>query len=183
MNLEELRWDCAIKQKKGLHFILASVILWCAISVIHMTKLPIETKNLLTFCFSTPLLPLAFMISKVIKVEFSDKKNPLNNLGFLLSMNQMLYLLIVMWVYAAEPGKMVMVLAMVFGAHLLPFGWLYKSKSYSVMSVIITMVALVLGILFQPYVLAMTMVVFEIIFSVLLVLEVKSLNRECLELA
>jgi len=183
MNLEELRWDCAIKQKKGLHFILASIILWCAISVIHMTKLPIETKNLLTFCFSTPLLPLAFMISKVIKVEFSDKKNPLNNLGFLLSMNQMLYLLIVMWVYAAEPGKMVMVLAMVFGAHLLPFGWLYKSKSYSVMSVIITMVALVLGILFQPYVLAMTMVVFEIIFSVLLVLEVKSLNRECLELA
>ena len=183
MNLEELRWDCAIKQKKGLHFILASIILWCAISVIHMTKLPIETKNLLTFCFSTPLLPLAFMISKVIKVEFSDKKNPLNNLGFLLSMNQMLYLLIVMWVYAAEPGKMVMVLAMVFGAHLLPFGWLYKSKSYSVMSVIITMVALVLGILFQPYVLAMTMVVFEIIFSVLLVLEVKSLNKECLELA
>lgn len=26
MNLEELRFDCAVKQKKGLHFILAFII-------------------------------------------------------------------------------------------------------------------------------------------------------------
>ncbi len=31
MNLEELRLDCSIKQKNGLHFILASIIIWCAV--------------------------------------------------------------------------------------------------------------------------------------------------------
>lgn len=37
MNLEELQLDCAIKQKKGLHFILASIIIWCTILIIHLT--------------------------------------------------------------------------------------------------------------------------------------------------
>ena len=32
--------------------------------------------------------------------------------------------------------KMLMVLAMIFGGHLLPFGWLYKSKSYMYLSLI-----------------------------------------------
>ena len=41
MNLEELRFDCAMKQKKGLHFILASVVIWCAILITHLTSLPI----------------------------------------------------------------------------------------------------------------------------------------------
>ena len=81
MELEELRLDCAAKQKKGLHFILASIFIWSAILVIHLTSLPILTKNLLTFCFTAPLMPLAFMISKVIKVDFTNKGNPLTNLG------------------------------------------------------------------------------------------------------
>jgi hemerythrin-like metal-binding protein len=45
MNLEELQLDCAIKQKKGLHFILASIIIWCTILIIHLTSLPILTKT------------------------------------------------------------------------------------------------------------------------------------------
>jgi hypothetical protein len=81
MNLEELQLDCAIKQKKGLHFILASIIIWCTVLIIHLTSLPILTKNLLTFCSTAPLMPLAFLISKAIKVDFQNKENPLTNLG------------------------------------------------------------------------------------------------------
>ena len=90
MNLDEMRLDGAIKQKKGLHFILASVIIWSAILVVHLTSLHILTKNLLTFCFTAPLIPLAFFISKLIKVDFTNRGNPLTNLGVLFSVNQML---------------------------------------------------------------------------------------------
>ena len=83
MNLDELRMDCSIKQKKGLHFILASVMIWFAVFFIHSTSLPILAKNLLTFCFTAPLLPIAYFISKLIKVDFQNKSNPLNNLGVL----------------------------------------------------------------------------------------------------
>lgn len=94
MNLEELRIDCAIKQKKGIHFISASIIIWILVTVIQILDLPILTKNLFTFCCTAPLLPLAFLMSKFFKIQFQDKTNPLNNLGILFSINQMLYLLI-----------------------------------------------------------------------------------------
>ena len=177
MNLEEMRLDCSIKQKKGLHFILASIIIWTAVTGIHLTSLPILSKNLLTFCFTAPLMPLAYMISKMLKVDFTNKGNPLTNLGLLFSLNQMIYLLIAMWVYPTIPEKMVMIVAMIFGAHLLPYGWLYQSKSYMVMSVIIPIIALIIGVNFPSYLVAGVMVLAVVIFSLLLVFEVKRLPR------
>lgn len=171
MGLEELRIDCALKQKKGLHFILASIFIWLAIFIIHLTSTPILTKNLLTFCCAAFLVPLAYFISRIIKVDFQNKENPLTKLGMIFSLNQFLYLLIVMWVYPTIPDKMVMVLAMVFGAHLLPFGWLYKSISYTVLSFFIPILALVVGLTYQSYVLAIVMMVIEIIFSISLIIE------------
>src|SRR6056297_2556005 len=179
MNLEEMRLDCSNKQKKGLHFILASVIIWSIVTGIHLTSLPILTKNLLTFCFTAPLMPLAYIISRIIKVDFTNKGNPLTNLGLYFSFNQMLYLLIAMWVYPTVPEKMVMILAMIFGAHLLSYGWLYQSKSYMVMSVIIPIIALIVGVNFPPQLVAGVMVLAVVVFSLLLVFEVKRLpSRE-----
>ena len=177
MNLEELRLDCAIKQKKGLHFILASIVIWCAVLIVQLMDLPTLTKNLFTFCCTAPLVPLAFSISKIIKVDFQNKRNPLTNLGILFSINQILYLLIAMWVYPTIPEKMLMVIAMIFGAHLLPFGWLYKSKTYMVLSVVITIAALIVGLNFEPYILAVMMIGIEMIFSVCLWAETKALAR------
>lgn len=128
--LRELKMDNKKKQKRGLHFIIASVVLWIAILVIHVLPLPILTKNLYTFFCSAPLVPLAYFISKLIGVNFQNRDNPLSNLGVLFAVNQMLYILIAMWVYTAVPDKMLMVYAMIFGAHLLPYGWLYQSKTY-----------------------------------------------------
>lgn len=175
MNLDEMRLDSAIKQKKGLHFIMASVIIWSAVLIVHLTSLDILTKNLLTFCFTAPLMPLAFMISRIIKVDFTNKDNPLTSLGILFSANQILYLLIAMWIYNAVPEKMVMILAMIFGAHLLPYGWLYKSKSYMVLSIIIPIAALIIGINFPPHFVAGFMIIVEVCFSLLLSNEVKRL--------
>lgn len=172
MNLDELRTDITKRTKKGLPFIIASVIIWCAVLVVWL--LPIKnilTKNLLTFCCTAPLVPLAYMISKIIKAEFSIKDNPLSKLGLLFSCNQFLYILIAMWIYYTVPNKMVMVLAIIFGAHLLPFGWLYKSKAYSVMSVLISFTMLIIGIMFNAVVVSIVMVVFEIIFCIWLMLE------------
>lgn len=182
MNLNELRNDCSLKQKNGLHFIIASIIIWMAVLCVHLTQMPILTKNLSTFCCTAPLMPLSYLISKIIKVDFQNKDNPLTNLGILFSVNQMVYLLIAMWIYPTIPEKMVMVLAMIFGAHLMPYSWLYKSKSYFALSIIIPVVALIVGLNFEPFILAAIMIVVEIIFSILLSFEVKKtekLNPTC----
>ncbi|MDM8313363.1 MULTISPECIES: DUF7010 family protein [Clostridium] len=176
MNLDELRLDCAVKQKKGLHFILASIIIWFAVLIIHLTSLPILTKNLFTFFCTAPLMPLAFLISKLVNIDFQNKENPLTNLGVLFSANQMLYLLIAMWIYPTVPEKMLMVLAMIFGAHLLPYSWLYKSRSYMFLSIVIPILSLIVGLNFAPYVLAALMMVIEILFSICLKIENKNLS-------
>ena len=174
--LNELRRDCAKQQKKGLHFILASIFIWAAVWIVHLAALPIETKNLLTFCVACPLLPLAWGISKLIHVDFQGKGNPLTSLGLLFSVNQILYILIAMWVFSAVPEKMLMVYAMIFGAHLLPYSWVYQSKSYMLMSILVPILALVVGLIAQPHVLAGIMFGLEIAFSIALVVENKALE-------
>lgn len=177
MNLEELKKDCSIKQKKGIHFIIASVIIWSMVLVVQLTNLPILTKNLLTFCCTAPLLPLSFLVSKILKIQFQDKSNPLNNLGILFSANQMIYLLIAMWVYPTLPDKMLMVIAMIFGAHLLPFGWLYNSKTYMGLSIIIPILCLIVGQNCENYILAIMMIIIEVLFSILLFVENKKIKQ------
>ena len=173
MELNELIKDCARRQKKGLHFILTSILIWAMICAVHLTDMPINLKNLITFCCSAVLFPMAWMLSKVLKIDFEGKGNPLTKAGILFSINQMLYILIVMWVYAAVPEKMVMVYAMVFGAHLMPFSWLYDSRSYMVFSVVVPILSLIVGLIYPPAVLAALMIVVEATFSACLYQECK----------
>ena len=63
----------------------------------------------------------------------------------------MIYLLIAMWI------------------------WLYNSKSYMVLSIIIPILSLIVGLNFANYILAIMMIVIEIIFSVLLSFENKKI--------
>ena len=169
--LQELRIDNIRKQKRGLHFIMASVFIWIVVLMIHLSPLPIITKNLLTFCCSAPLILLAYLLSLILKIDFQNKGNPLSGLGFLISLNQLLYILIAMWVYAAVPEKMLMVYAMIFGAHLLPYGWLYQSKCYYAFSIIIPFAVLLLGIYSSAILIAIFMLITEMVFCILLIIE------------
>ena len=101
MELSELRRDCAVKQQRGLHFILASVFIWAGILALNLSSLSLGAKNLFTFCLSAPLMPIAYGLSRLLKIDFQNKANPLTPLGILFSVNQMLYLLIAMWVFDA----------------------------------------------------------------------------------
>lgn len=177
MTLDELRDDITIKQKKGLPFIIASVIIWFLISLVSLLDINIEMKNILVFCCSTPLVPISWFIGKKLSVDIFSKENPLGNLGFLFTMNQMLYILIVMWVFNAVPEKMIMVYAMVFGAHLLPYSWLYKSRGYAIFSIFIPILSLILGNLYNGFILSFTLVLVEIVFVITLFIELKQLKR------
>ncbi|MBO5266493.1 MAG: hypothetical protein IJZ65_05325 [Ruminiclostridium sp.] len=171
MKLDELRNDCILKQKRGLHFIIASVFIWTAILIIHLSKLPLETKNLFTFCCSAPLMPLAFLISKLIGIDFQNKTNPLTNLGIIFSAGQMPYLLIAMWAFSEVPEKMVMIYGIIFGAHLMPYGWFYRSKTYYVLSVLIPIAVLITGVIFNSSAVALLMIFVEIVFCICLIIE------------
>ena len=76
-----------------------------------------------------------------------------------------------MWIYPTIPEKMLMILAIIFGAHLMPYSWLYKSRVYFILSILIPFFALIIGLNFDPAILSLTMMGIEIIFSIALVWE------------
>ncbi|MBE5878505.1 MAG: hypothetical protein E7288_00800 [Lachnospiraceae bacterium] len=177
-DLESLRNDIVIKQKKGLPFICASVVIWLLILIVVALDLEQEKENIFVFCCSCPLLPISWLIGKVLKVDIFDKSNPLGNVGFLFTCNQFLYLLIVMWVFRAVPDKMVMVYAMVFGAHLLPYSWLYKSLSYRSFAIAIPLISLIVGCIFPAFSVAVTMLIIEVIFVISLLVEIRRFMKK-----
>ena len=123
------------------------------------------------------LVPLALLFSKMIGADiFKKTDNPVNKLGILCTCNQLLYLLIVMWAFSMKPEVMMMLFAMVFGAHLLPFSWVYESKTYLVMSIVTTLGSLLTACVFGEVVMGVFMVICQIITSVLLLAECRKLS-------
>ena len=155
MELNELRLDIARSQKRGLHFILAAIFIWTLILVSQLLDLSLLQQNMFIFCGSAVLIPFALLASKILHVDFQGKGNPLSKLGLLFSLNQLVYILIAMWAFAESPEHMLMIYVIIFGAHFMPYSWLYRSPAYLVMSIAVPVAALVIGLLLPRYFLAL----------------------------
>ena len=59
----------------------------------------------------------------------------------------------------------------------MPYSWLYKSRSYFALLIIIPVVALIVGLKFEPFILAIVMILFEVLFSILLICEIKKIKE------
>ena len=178
-NYRELKTEAMILQKKGLPFMMASVVIWTAVTIVRTLPVDVMTKNLYTFYCPGLMIPCVLIFSLMIGARpFLKRKNPFNKLGLLNTMNQMLYLLIVMWAFSQKPEAMLMLFAMVFGAHLLPFAWLYESKTYLVTSIVTTFGSMILSIFVPELYVGLFMIVCQTVMCILLLMECKKLDRE-----
>lgn len=171
--LNHLKIEYAVKQKKGLPFIMASSVLWTIMLIAFLTDLDIAQKNVIAMCCSALLMPVGMLFGKIIKVNIFSKENPLSSLSIIAALNQLLYLPIVMWAMYAVPDKMIMVYAIVVGAHFLTYYWIYFSPTYFYASIIIPIVSLILGIYFSQIIICLAFVVFDILICIFLCLENK----------
>ena len=146
-GLNALRKDAAVMQRRGLPFMMASVVLWTGIMLSRIFMKDIHSMNLFVFMTSAFLMPVATIFGKIIKADIYKKtSNPVNKLGFLCNINQFLYLPIAMWAFSDHPHSMLLIYAIIFSAHLLPFSWVYDSKIYFYGSIIESV-----GVIFVAY--------------------------------
>ncbi len=173
-GLNALRKDAAIIQKRGLPFMMASVVLWTAITISRSVMTDINAMNFFTFMVSSFLMPLASIFGKLMKADIYRKSNnPINRLGFLCNINQFLYLPIAMWAYSAHPGSMLLIYAIIFAAHLLPFSWVYDSKIYFYGSVIESVGVILVAYAFGYPVATGFIVIMQIIVCIGLIKDIK----------
>lgn len=175
--LNRLKIEYAVSQKKGLAFIMASAVVWTAMLIVFLTNLDIAVKNIIAMCCSALFMPVGMLFGKVIKVNIISKENPLSSLALVAALNQILYLTIALWAMFAVPDKMIMVQAIVIGAHFLPYYWIYFSPTYFYASIIIPVVSLIFGLNFSQAIVCLAFVVFDIIICILLCLENKQANK------
>ena len=114
---------------------------------------------------------------KNTKVDMFCKDNPFSSLSVVAALNQLMYLPIVLWTMYAVPDKMIMVYAIVVGAHFLPYYWIYFSPTYFYASIIIPIVSLMFGIYFSQIIVCVAFVAFDILICILLCLENKQAKK------
>lgn len=79
--LDKMKIEYAVRQKKGLPFIMASSALWTIMLIAFLTDLDIAAKNLIAMCCSALLMPVGMIFGKIIKVNIFSKENPLSSLS------------------------------------------------------------------------------------------------------
>jgi uncharacterized membrane protein len=145
-SFDELRLELSIKAKNGLDFILSASVIWLLISFIWTLPYSSYNKSVLTFIVGGLMLPLAVLLSKVLKTTWTIQSNPLQPLGLWLNFAQIFYFPILIFVLLKMPDYFVMVYATITGAHFFPYAWYYKINSYAIMAGVISVGALLIGL-------------------------------------
>ncbi len=145
-SFDELRLELSIKAKNGLDFILSASVIWLLISFIWTLPYSSYNKSVLTFIVGGLMLPLAVLLSKVLKTTWTIQSNPLQPLGLWLNFAQLFYFPILIFVLLKMPDYFVMVYATITGAHFFPYAWYYKINSYAIMAGVISVGALLIGL-------------------------------------
>ena len=146
LKLQQLKLELAVKSKKGADFILAASIIWFGIAIIWSLSSPAYQKSVVTFIVGSALLPLAFILSKILKTNWKVKNNPLQPLGLWFNFAQLFYFPFLIFILLKSPDYFVMTYAIITGAHLFPYAWLYDEIMYAVTAGVISVITLILAL-------------------------------------
>jgi NhaP-type Na+/H+ or K+/H+ antiporter len=146
-NFDAMRMELSIKAKNGIDFIIAASIMWLIITYVWTLPYTPYSKSVLTFIVGGLMLPLAYLISKILKTSWSNKDNPLQPLGLWLNFAQLFYFPFLIFTLIKMPEYFVMVYVVITGAHFFPYAWYYKISLYAVFAGIISLGAFVLALL------------------------------------
>lgn len=188
MNIEDYKNELSIRCKNGLPFILSATIIWSIVLLIFLLPYEIRIKNILTFYSTGIMFPLAILISKVIKAHWKVNDNPLGMLGLYLNLAQLMYFPILFWTFSKNPNQMIILFAVITGAHFFPFGWFYYTKAYAVMAPVISILIIMIGWnldIARLWCIPLSMIVLLIILNIWLYIgynvKLKSLNQNRVE--
>lgn len=140
------RDELILATKKGIGFPIAGfiIITFAAFAVSLLS----ERQALLAVFFATgAIFPIAMFISKLLKVDPFVKLPPLSYLGAILAGVQIFYWPIFILLFKISPAWIPFSMAILFGSHFIPYGWLYKSKAYYFIGIMMPFLGCLLALL------------------------------------
>lgn len=144
-ELDNLRNQLSVESKNGIDFTISATVIWAVIAFIWTTNVESYNKSVLTFMAGGPLLPLAFLLSKLLKTKWKIDGNPLQPLGLWLNFAQLFYFPFLIFILIRQPDYFIMTYAIITGAHFFPYSWFYNTKWYAIFAGIISIGSLIIA--------------------------------------
>lgn len=144
--LNNLRNQLSIEAKNGIDFTISATIIWALIAFIWQLDVSAYNKSVFVFMAGGPLLPMAFMFSKILKTKWKLPDNPLQSLGLWLNFAQLFYFPFLIFILIRMPDYFIMTYAIITGAHFFPYAWFYRVKWYGIFGGIIALGCLLSGL-------------------------------------
>lgn len=170
-DLDELRTELSIQSKNGIDFIISASLTWLLVMLLWINPGDAYIKSVQTFIVAAIMLPLALLLSKLLKTQWKNSSNPLQPLGLWLNFSQLIYFPFLVYALAKAPEYFVMMYVIITGAHLFPYAWFYKTNIYAIFAIIIAVGAVTLGLLLpyeKTYFLPLFMSLCAIVLAILL---------------
>lgn len=172
-ELSGLKDELSVKAKNGIDFIVSSSLAWILITIIWSLPFDSYSKSILTFMAGALMLPLALLMSRLIKTQWKIANYPLQTLGLWLSFAQLFFIPFLIFMQIKMPSHFIMTYAIITGAYLVPYAWFYNETSYVVGVGVISVGSLILGLAldtsklyFSPLVVALSLVLLVIVLAV-----------------
>ncbi|MEM7414087.1 MAG: hypothetical protein AAF389_01240 [Gemmatimonadota bacterium] len=119
---------------KGIGMPVAGMLYWVAVGFVLRTDLPVETALVLCFALTGPVFPVGYLITRVLGGDLFAKSRTLTPLGMQLAALQLFFWPVIIVVFKQAPEWTPFTLAVLFGSHFLPYGWMYRSRGYPLLT-------------------------------------------------
>ncbi len=149
-ELDKLRLELSVSAKNGIDFTIAATVIWAVIAFIWTMKFDAYTRSIFVFIAGGPMLPFAFLLSKVLKTQWKIESNPLQPLGLWLNFAQLFYFPFLILILLRQPEYFLMTYAIITGAHFFPYSWYYNNIWYALFAGIISLGSLMITLFATP---------------------------------
>jgi hypothetical protein len=128
--MDHVKFDLIKRTKKGVIMFYIGTVYWLLLGVLSFTEIHMNLLGLIYFIGAGMLFPLGILISNLMQVDFVAKSNPLSSIAGVIGGMQILFIPINIFIYMENIEWLPFFVAVLTGAHFLPFSPLYNSKAY-----------------------------------------------------
>jgi len=151
--------------KKGIGLPIAGTVFWIAASWVFYL-VPFKLGGMVVMVATGLVFPLGILVSRLLKGDVMAKQPPLSDLGGILAAVQLFYWPLIILCYLVLPVWLPFVMAVLFGSHFLPYGWLYQSRGYYFLGIVVPALAVVVALMGPSVSHALTAPVTAVIYAI-----------------
>ncbi|WP_060668608.1 MULTISPECIES: hypothetical protein [Bacillaceae] len=155
---------------------------WFLMGILGLFDMHINLLGLIYLIGIGTLFPLGILVSNLLKIDFIAKGNELSNFAGVIGGMQLFFAPILIIIYMEKIEWLPFFIAVLTGAHFLPFSVLYKSKGFIFQFMAVVLFSSIVGFVFMDYVYKILPFGLGIIYLITIILLLNENKKLTLEL-